>query len=567
MTNNNKLKLFLILTKDHRLHLCILLIMMIFSAIFEVFSIALLLPLFDFLINGNQSNYIFSKLDYLKNLINFDSNSYLNFLIFLICFFFIIKNIFTLIYKKFSANFFVFINLYFQEKVLEKQLSQSFNFFLDKNSSEFINIFWNEIKFINSGLIQPVITIVFNIIIINFFIFFLIYTNLKVTLIVVLILLLFTFFFVNIFKKKFVYYGVERKKRNLLVLKLLKQTFEGIKELKFFNKENIFRKIIKKNLTIASNQAVSRTIISSLPLILGELFFVLAICFIILTNSNVKAILPMLGIYSIVIFRLMPHFNSLIRLYQDINYSKISTESLASFLSIRSKIIKARDNNKLIFYRSLKLKDIIFKYNQSILFDRLNLTINKNSCVGIIGNSGSGKTTLANIIAGFLEFSYGDIFLDKNKISIKNIDRYRNNFSYIQQKIFLFDENLSTNITFEYNQLKIDQKKLANIIDSLRLNELMNRLDFNDVGEYGAKLSGGQIQRIAIARALYRDSDILIFDESFSNLDHDNKKNILDIVNILKNKKTIIIISHDSYVLRSCDVIYKIKNKKIYKQS
>ena len=95
----------------------------------------------------------------------------------------------------------------------------------------------------------------------------------------------------------------------------------------------------------------------------------------------------------------------------------------------------------------------------------------------------------------------------------------------------------------------------------------MNRLDFNDVGEYGAKLSGGQIQRIAIARALYRDSDILIFDESFSNLDHDNKKNILDIVNILKNKKTIIIISHDSYVLRSCDVIYKIKNKKIYKQS
>ena len=95
----------------------------------------------------------------------------------------------------------------------------------------------------------------------------------------------------------------------------------------------------------------------------------------------------------------------------------------------------------------------------------------------------------------------------------------------------------------------------------------MNRLDFNDVGEYGAKLSGGQIQRIAIARALYRDSDILIFDESFSNLDHDNKKNILDIVNILKNKKKIIIISHDSYVLRSCDVIYKIKNKKIYKQS
>ena len=95
----------------------------------------------------------------------------------------------------------------------------------------------------------------------------------------------------------------------------------------------------------------------------------------------------------------------------------------------------------------------------------------------------------------------------------------------------------------------------------------MKRLDFNDVGEYGAKLSGGQIQKIAIARALYRESDFLVFDESFSNLDLNNKKSILDIINVLKNKKTIIIISHDSYVLKFCDVIYKIKNKKIYKQS
>lgn len=567
MKDNSKFFLFLILTRSHAGKLCVLFIMMTLLAFFDVLTISLLLPFFDFLLNGNQSNYIFDKIEYFKFFFNVNFEKYQNILIFLICFFFIIKNIFSIIYKKFSTNLFVFLNLYFQEKILEKQLSQNFNFFMNKNSSEFLNIFWNEVKFINSGLIQPIISIIFNFVLIIFFLTFLLYLNVNITLIVFFILLLFILFFIKIFRKKIIFYGIERKKRNLLVIKLFKQTFEGIKELKFFNKEDIFRKIIKRNLTIASNQSVNRNIIASLPPILGELLIVLIFSFVILISTNVKEILPTLAIYSIVLLKLLPNFNSLIRHYQDIHYSKVSIENISSFLLNSSAKKKFLHKRKLNFNKSLKLRNIYFKHNQNILFDRLNLTIKKNSCVGIIGQSGVGKTTIANIIVGFLKFDRGDIFLDNNKITNLNIEGYKKNFSYIQQKIFLFDENLSTNITFEFNQSKIDHEKLSSIFDILQLNELVNQLDFNDVGEYGAKLSGGQIQKIAIARALYRDSDFLVFDESFSNLDLNNKKNILEIINILKNKKTIIIISHDPYVLKFCDTVYKIQNKKIYKQS
>ena len=240
MKNNSKFSIFLILTSKHRGKLCILFIMMMLSAFFDVFSIGLLLPLLDLLVGGNQSSYIFTKLEYIKFFFNINTATYLNSLIFLICLFFVIKNFFSLVYRKFSFNFFVFLNLYFQEKILEKQLSRNFNFFLNKNSSEFINIFWNEVKFIGSGFIQPTITIIFNFIQIIFFLFFLFYLNFKITLIVFFVLFFFVLFFIKIFKKKIIFYGIERKKRNLLVIKLLKQTFEGIKELKFFNKERCF---------------------------------------------------------------------------------------------------------------------------------------------------------------------------------------------------------------------------------------------------------------------------------------------------------------------------------------
>ena len=193
----------------------------------------------------------------------------------------------------------------------------------------------------------------------------------------------------------------------------------------------------------------------------------------------------------------------------------------------------------------------------------LNLKINKNEIIGIIGESGSGKSTFVDLLSGLLAPTHGKILADNNEDIAQNYAGWQKNIGYVSQNIFLLDDTIKNNILFSKNNKDVDTNLVNSILQKSGLKKfvenLPNGLDTN-IGELGSKLSGGEIQRIGIARVLYKNPKILIFDESTNALDSENELKILKTIENLKGKCTIFLISHKKINLDICDVVLELKD-------
>ena len=221
------------------------------------------------------------------------------------------------------------------------------------------------------------------------------------------------------------------------------------------------------------------------------------------------------------------------------------------------------------FQDSLVLKDIVFRYdnNPRNIVDGVSLSIKKNSTVAFIGTTGCGKTTLVDIILGLLEIDKGSISVDGINIHEENLASWQEKIGYVPQQIYLIDNTVTKNIAFASADKDIDFErvkqvaKIANIHDTIE-NSLPAGYD-TVVGDRGVRLSGGQRQRVGIARALYKNPDVLVFDEATSALDNATEEAVMEAIGNLMENKTIIIIAHRMSTLKSCDLIYKLDNGKV----
>ena len=211
-----------------------------------------------------------------------------------------------------------------------------------------------------------------------------------------------------------------------------------------------------------------------------------------------------------------------------------------------------------------------FRYssNTPIILSDINLKIKKGSRLGVIGTTGGGKSTLIDLVAGLLEPNKGDLIVDKVKINYKNRSSWMSNVAYVPQSVFLSDATIAENIAFGIPKEEIDLKKIDKCINLASLHTTIENFPekINTyVGERGIKLSGGQVQRIGIARALYDDPEILILDEATNSLDSNTENEIIDSINNLKGKKTIIMITHNTSNLMYFDRVYKLEDGNIIK--
>ena len=214
-------------------------------------------------------------------------------------------------------------------------------------------------------------------------------------------------------------------------------------------------------------------------------------------------------------------------------------------------------SKKLLLNNTFEIKNANFSYNDKTIFKNLNLIINKNDCIGIFGESGSGKTTLIDIIMTLNKLDNGEIFLDK--ILLKNKDekkRWLANISYVPQSVFLFNDKVKNNISFEYDESKINTEK---VVDCLRKTKLEKFDPSYEISEGGTNLSIGEKQRLGLARALYKDPELIILDEPTSSLDKKNEEEIINFLEKFKFGKTMIIISHNLNSLKFCNRIIKVK--------
>lgn len=392
------------------------------------------------------------------------------------------------------------------------------------------------------------------------------------------VLILFTCLFVYFFT----FYGLLKKlgenqlKSKNAIISWLMQGISSIKEIKISKKENnIVKKFLDKVL-VFENSTVKINLIQSIPPSLFELLFVIITLSLIAfaVTTKIENILPILSLYVVSFIRLLPIFTRLGSTLSNLRRSYPSVLHLNSELIKLEKYMTHQKNDEknltdnLKFEKYLTFDDINFKYqnrDQNIL-ENFDLKIEKGKVVALVGKSGSGKTTIINLICGFLSPSKGKIKADNQEIQ-NNLSSWQKKIGLVPQDNYLLDDTIKNNIIFLDDKNFVDEKRLQEAIYYSGLKDLIStglKID-SKVGEGGAQLSGGQIQRIALARLLYKDPEILILDEFTNSLDPENEDFIVDKLVQLKNekKKTIIIVSHKIKPLKICDEIILLENKNI----
>ena len=351
--------------------------------------------------------------------------------------------------------------------------------------------------------------------------------------------------------------------------KIINQILNAIIEVKLYKKENYFLKKFTSSIGREFHSTMFLDIINKLPKLVIEILIVFLVCSTVIftykMQIKIEAVISIIALYFFAALRIYPSINNILLQRLALISGEISINNVSKDFSENLKFLSDnKDVNKIQrinFQKSIRLKNISFRYpERNKILNDINLEIQKNEVVGIIGSTGGGKSTIIKIIMGLLEPSDGNIIIDeKNLNSIR--DSWQKNISYIPQNFYILDDSIIENIVFSEDKEKINFDRINRILKITSLDKFINELPekLNTiVGPNAKKISGGQAQRIAIARALYQDTNIMIFDEATNSLDADTEREIIDNVYNLKSEKTIIIVSHNEKILDKCDKIFKL---------
>lgn len=366
--------------------------------------------------------------------------------------------------------------------------------------------------------------------------------------------------------------------------KWIDQSVMGIKEIKVANKESYFiNEYCKCGAGYVS--AVQRyNLYNATPRLLIETVaiagMILYMMLRLAQGTPVTDIMPQLITLAAAAMRLIPSANRINNYLTSIAYFEPFFMGVTDNLQeeIRDESVNydeaayrtRKQVEKLPVTKEICLKDITYHYPNSdvLIFDRASMCIPVGKSVGIVGTSGAGKTTVVDILLGLLRIQSGEILADG--IEVRNhYESWLKNIGYIPQSIFMIDATIRKNVAFGCSEDEIDDGKVWQALREARLDEFVRGLpDGLDtgIGERGIRISGGQRQRIGIARALYEDPEVLVLDEATSALDNETEAAIMDSINCLHGRKTLIIIAHRLQTIEKCDIVYRVENGQVSRE-
>ena len=568
---NIAVKIFKLLHIKHKQQLIFILLGSLLAMILEILGIGILIPILTVLLVPEESNNIIISL--LVDYFNITSNiSLLNHVLFLMLIIMLIKSVYLLVFSFFKFRYIAGTTSDVANELFKGYLFSEYSFHIETHSSLLLRNLQIELAEFNSTF-QSLMVILTEVIVIIGMISVLIFYEPVGAIITGIFLFLAVYFFQRVIRKALTLWGAERQKLDGSINRTLIQSFGGIKDIKLFGIENIIHSKYYSELIKKINLQTKYVTIKHAPRLYLEFLVMLGLIILIyvLVGNGIDSqrILSTLTIFVGVSFKLVPSFNNVMASVQQVRFSESSINILLRDLRIirqtKSKILN--DNNSdFIFENKIDFINVKFKHNRSNkwIFEKLSFEVKKGAVIGIVGKSGSGKSTLVDLMMGLLNIEGGQIKVDGRDI-YRNITGWRKNIGYVPQSIYLTDESIQSNIAFGINSKDICNKSLQTAVNNAQLDKFLKSLDnglMTTIGESGSKISGGQRQRIGIARALYRNPEILIFDEATSALDIKTEKAIMDSIYSIKNK-TIIIIAHRLSTLSKCDFIFDIENGKI----
>ena len=538
---------------------------MMIVMILEVFSIGIIYPIITIISDISfLTNY-----NFLKFLSNYEQSQIIFFILFFMVIIFLIKNIFIILFIIYKSTFLQNFLSNLRFRLYSKYTNQHYKSFIEKDTPEIIRNIHVETTVAMRSL-DAYLSIFAELFVLVGLVLFLFFLAPLPTLIIALAFFFFFLIYIFSLKKKIFELGKERVELDSDLIREIEQGLGNYKEIIIYNIKNIFltrffkvtHKLNKNMRDILVLTQLTRVILEQFGIII-----IIALAYILFyQKTNFIDIIPLLGSYVYAFFKILPSVNKIIINSQAIINGKPSVNFLNKEIQRLTKSknneIQNLDDNDLVidsFKKNLIIKDLYYSHNNKVIFKNLNLIIKYKEKIGIIGPSGSGKSTLLNLIMGFLNADQGMI-----KYEDINIRNNRNKIGYVSQNIYIMKESLKNNITLRQESENIDSKKLNQVIIASGLESFLSNLPegLNTlISESGYNISGGELQRIMIARALYFSKEILIFDEFTSSLDPKTEDLILQGINRIN--KTMIIVSHKLTSLKYCDKIYKLNNNNL----
>ena len=569
---NNLRKIFFIFSKKQKLHFKFLSVFMFFCIFLEMLSLAIIVPVFNVIFN-EQSSWISL---YINNEQLLKSNFFKIIILTILLFIYFLKNIFLIIYNYFSHKFYSSLQLEVSNKLFQQHLDNNYNIANKKNSDYLVRKILNDsdafrlyCTFYNSLIVEFIFT---------FFLFcLLLFYNYKITLFVALFFLLIISSYIKFIKKKINKWAIDYQSSYGQIQNIIIEGVRGIRDIIIYKLEKQFffnfDKLNKKKTFTLLKLDLANTIQRFWMEIFAIFAVVMPLIIYIYFDKSVNELIPVFALFVACLFRMLPTSNRIINYFNSIKFYQPSLDVVyEQFRDFTTEENFNEISNNFDLKKSLSFKNVSFFYktNSFKILNKANLLLIKGECSIILGENGSGKSTFLNILSSLIKPNEGQVLVDE-KINIHENKLYwLKKISYVQQDVFLLNKTIIENITLDfdnkYNFNNFDKIKELLFLDQAFQN-LPNKLD-SVVGANGINLSGGQRQIISIARALYKNSELFLFDEPSSALDHDYQNILKKIISNLKqNNKTIIIVTHDLNLFKEfADSIYKIVSGNIVKQ-
>jgi len=568
-------RLWFFIPKQQKQKLFLTFFLMTVVSLLEIFSIGAIIPFLTVVSSGDLSS---SKV--LLSLINFLSlSSNKDLLVFftgVFCLAIVLSSFSKFLLLKLNTTLSFKIGSEISKEIYSKVLYQPYQNHTSQNSSEIINTITFKVNALIYNIILPSLALINAILLLSLIFLSLFYFKSFIS--------LFTFLACGIIYAFITYKTKSVKISNSKIvanestklIKALQEGLGGIRDILLDNSQWIYCLIYENAQTKLRDAQAQNQIIAQSPRFFIETFGVIVIASLVFyfstTQGGVIGSIPILGVLALGAQRLLPLMQQAYVALSSIQGGQASLDDVLILLNLPSaKILENSNSNtrkKISFSKDLAIENLGFRFtqNQEFIFKDLNLSIKKGSRIGIIGKTGSGKTTLMDILMGLLKPTIGSILVDGKKISNKNMSAWQARIAHVPQFIYLTDGSIAENIAFGVSSTKINYEKIKLCLERAKLLDFVNKLPDKYqtiVGERGIKLSGGQRQRIGIARAFYKNADVLIFDEATSSLDSATEESVMSSIEAFDIDITIFIVAHRMSTLKKCDQIIEISGGQV----
>lgn len=567
-----------ILTTTQKKYAMLVFAMGVVAALLELLGVAIIVPIMNMLMDIEtlkEKSYI----QVLSKIMNLSTDIQIVWLICILTILvYLIKNLFFSVYSWVSMKFSTKVRRELAVRIMQTYMNQGYLFFVQNNTARLLQGMSGDVTSV-FNILNSIFSIAIKLLTIVCIGGYILIQSREMAL-VLLILIVICFIIIQIiFRKPMRQNGKKSRELACECSQTAMEAIQGNKEILVMNKQDYAVRHYEDLMADANRVEVNLYMGAAFPAYIIEMVCIagvlLAVAVEMGTDTDQFLLISRLTAMAVGAFRILPALGTISSGVNSITSLTPQLQSAYSTLQgvklLETKMIQKRENEEKYreteFRKILRVQNICFGYpdaEESVL-KNVSLDIEKGQSIAFIGPSGAGKTTLADIILGLLKPNSGKIFMDD--INIEELGgKWNEIIGYVPQSLYIIDDTIRKNIAFGEKNEDIDDDKIWQALEIAQLDDFVKKLPngLNTyVGEWGVRFSGGQRQRLAIARALYRNPDILVLDEATAALDNETESEVMKAIERLQGYKTLIIVAHRLTTVKKCDTIYEVKNKSI----